>query len=159
LINSPPEWAWIEHHNTAEDSRATYMAWTLHYNGKGELSTDTAIAKSKLEDLHYENKCSMSFECCTEIMTKCFNTLHKDLDHLNSNHQQKVEKLLKAPICCWDLELLVAKVIVDQNYHRNSIGTCKYFLQQVTRTHGPVLLEYRQSKNKKKHGIYTVDDS
>jgi hypothetical protein len=79
LIDSPG-WAWIEPHDTAENGRAAYIAWTEHYNGKGELSKRTAMAKSKLDNLHYKNECSMSFERCTEIMTKCFNTLHKDPD-------------------------------------------------------------------------------
>jgi hypothetical protein len=70
LIDSPG-WAWIEPHDTAEDGRAAYLAWTVHYNGKGELSKHMAIAKSKLNQLHYCNESSMSFEKCTEIMTKC----------------------------------------------------------------------------------------
>jgi hypothetical protein len=37
----------------------------------------------------------MSFERCTDITTKCFNTLHKDPDQRYSD-QRKVEKLLKA---------------------------------------------------------------
>jgi hypothetical protein len=57
-----------------------------------------------------------SFERCTEIMTKCFNTLRKDPDQRYSDHQ-KVEKLLKA-IRCQDAELLAAKVVVDQQYPR-----------------------------------------
>jgi hypothetical protein len=52
-----------------------------------------AIAKSKLDTLHYRNERSMSFERFTEIMTKCFNTLHQDPDQRFSD-QQKVEKLL-----------------------------------------------------------------
>jgi hypothetical protein len=127
LINSP-RWAWIKPNDTAEYGRAAYMPWTAHYNGRGELSKRTTMAKSKLENLHYKNKCSMSFECCTKIMTKCFNTFHKDPDQQYSDHQ-KVEKLLKE-ICCLDLKLLAAKVI-DQNLPRNFNGACGYFLQQV----------------------------
>jgi hypothetical protein len=97
LIDSPG-WAWIEPHDTTEDGRAAYLAWIAHYNGKGELSKRTAIAKSKLNQLHYHNERSMSFEKCTKIMTKCFNTLHKDPDQCYSN-RQKVEKLLKAIRC------------------------------------------------------------
>ena len=63
LIDSPG-WAWIEPHDTAEDGRAAYMAWTAHYNGEGELSKRTAIAKAKLDQLHYKNERSMSFEKC-----------------------------------------------------------------------------------------------
>jgi hypothetical protein len=124
LIDSPG-WAWIEPHDTAENGRNAYLAWVEHYNGEGELSKRTAIAKAKLDTLHYRNERSMSFERCTEIMTKCFNTLHKDPDQRYSD-RQKVEKLLKA-IRCQDAELLAAKVVVDQQYPRNFIGACGYF--------------------------------
>jgi hypothetical protein len=87
----------------------------------------------------------MSFEHCMEIMTKCFNTLHKDPDQHYSDHQ-KVKKLLKA-IRCQDAELLAAKVVVDQQYPRNFIRACGYFLQQVARVHGPAKLEYHQAKS------------
>ena len=56
----------------------------------------------------------MSFEKVMEMMTKCFNTLHKGPDEHYSD-RQKVEKLLKT-IKCQDCELLAAKVIIDQNY-------------------------------------------
>jgi hypothetical protein len=152
LINSLG-WAWIEPHNLAENGQNAYLAWVDHYNGKGKLSKQTAIAKSKLDTLHYRNERSMSFERCTKIMTKCFNMLHKDPDQRYSD-RQKVEKLLKA-ICCQDAELLAAKVVVDQQYPRNFIGACGYFLQQVARVHGPAQLEYRQAKSRKR-GIYAV---
>jgi hypothetical protein len=68
LIDSPG-WAWIKPHNQAENGRAAYMAWSAHYNGARELSRRMAIAKSRLDQLHYKNKWSMSFEKCTKIMT------------------------------------------------------------------------------------------
>jgi hypothetical protein len=55
LINSPG-WAWIEPHDTAENRRAAYLAWTAHYNGQGELSKRMAIAKTRLDQLHYRNE-------------------------------------------------------------------------------------------------------
>jgi hypothetical protein len=153
LIDSPG-WAWIEQHDQAENGRAAYMAWSAHYNGVGELSKRTAIAKSRLDQLHYKNERSMSFEKCTEIMTKCFNTLHKDPDQRYSP-RQKVEKLLKA-IKCQDGELLAAKVVIDQQYPRDFVGACGYFSQQVARIHGPAQLEIKQQRGKKR-GIYAVD--
>ena len=51
LIDSPG-WAWIKPHGTAEDGRTAYMAWTVHYNGKGELSKHTVVAKLRLDQLH-----------------------------------------------------------------------------------------------------------
>jgi hypothetical protein len=153
LIDSPG-WAWIELLDMAENGRAAYITWTEHYNGEGELSKKTAMAKSKLENLHYKNEDSMSFERCTEIMTKCFNTLHKDPDQRFSDCQ-KVEKLLKA-IRCSDSELLAAKAIIDQNFPRNFIGACGYFSQQVARIHGPAQLEYHQSRHRKR-GISAVN--
>ena len=61
LIDSPG-WAWIEPHNSAENGRAAFKAWTDHYNGEGELSKQTAIAKAKLQQLHYKNERMMSSE-------------------------------------------------------------------------------------------------
>jgi hypothetical protein len=154
LIDSPG-WAWIEPHNMAENGRAAYIAWMEHYNGEGKLSNRTAMAKSKVENFHYKNECSMSFEWCTEIMTKSFNTLvHKDPDQGFSD-RQKVEKLLKA-IHCSDPELLAAKAIIDQNFPRNFIRACRYFSQQVACIHGPAQLEYHQSRHRK-HGISAVN--
>ena len=96
----------------------------------------------------------MSFEKCTEIMMKCFNTLHKDPDQHYSD-RQKVEKLLKV-IMCQDAELLAAKAVIDQQFPCNYVGTCGHFLSQVARIHGPAQLEYRNLRNKK-HGIYAID--
>jgi hypothetical protein len=86
-----------------------------------------AIAKSKLDTLHYRNERSMSFERCTKITMKCFDTLHKDSNQRYSD-RQKVKKLLKA-IRCQDAKLSGAKVVVNQQYPRNFIGACGYFSQ------------------------------
>ena len=120
------------------------MAWMAHYNGEGELSKQMTIAKAKLDQLHYKNVRSMSFEKCTKVMMKCFNTLHKDPDQCYSD-RQKVEKLLKA-IKCQEGELLVTKVIIDQQYPCNFVGVCSNFSQQVARIHGPAQLEYKQQR-------------
>ena len=153
LINSPG-WAWIEPHDTAEDGRAAFKAWTDHYNGEGELSKRTAIAKTKLDQVHYRNERSLPFEKCIEIMTKCFNTLHKDPDERYSD-RRKVEKLLKM-IKCQDTELLAAKSLIDERFSRDYIGACSFFSKQVARVHGPAQLEYKQSRGKKR-GVYAVD--
>jgi hypothetical protein len=99
----------------------------------------------------------MSFEGCTEVMTKCFNTLHKDPDQRNSTDPQKaLEKLLEA-IHCQDAELLVAKeVVANQQYSQYFIGACSNFSQQVARVHGPARLECRPAKSKK-CVIYTIN--
>jgi hypothetical protein len=38
-------WTWIEPHNVAENGHGAFLAWTNHYNGQGELSKHTAMAK------------------------------------------------------------------------------------------------------------------
>ena len=153
LINSP-RWAWIESFDKSEDGRTAFQAWTNHYNGEGELSKCTAMAKAKLEQIHYKNECILSFEKVTEIMTKCFNTLHKDVNQRYLDHQ-KVEKLLKV-IQCQDAELIASKSIIDQQFLHNFIGACSFFSTQVARVHGPAQLEYKNARNRKR-GIYAVD--
>ena len=71
LINTPG-WAWIEPFNGTEDGRQAFRAWSNHYNGEGELSKRTALARQHLDKLHYKNEKSMTFGQCTELMTKCF---------------------------------------------------------------------------------------
>ena len=87
-------------------------------------------------------------------MTKCFNTLHKDVDQHYSDHQ-KVKKLLKA-IQCQDAKLIAVKSVMDQQFPRNFIGACSFFSTQVACVHGPAQLEYKNVRNRKQ-GIYAVD--
>ena len=84
------------------------------------------MVKAKLDQIHYKNEYILSFEKVLEIMTKCFNTLHKDADQHYSNHQ-KVEKLLKA-IQCQDAKLISAKSIINQQFLHNYVGACSFFL-------------------------------
>jgi hypothetical protein len=53
----------------------------------------------------------VSFEDLLGILTKCFNTLNKDLDQRYSD-RQKVEKFLNV-IQCQDEELVSAKAVLD----------------------------------------------
>jgi hypothetical protein len=95
LIDSPG-WVWIEPHDMAENGRAAFLAWIAHYDGEGELSKRTALAKAKLKTIHYKSEQSMTFEQCTEVMSKCFQTLHKDPEDQRYSEKRKVEKLLEA---------------------------------------------------------------
>jgi hypothetical protein len=136
----------------AENGRAAYLAWIAHYDGEGELSKRTALAKAKLETLHYKSERSLSFEWCTEMMMKCFHTLHKDPDQRYYSEQRKVEKLLTAIP-----ELTAAKVLTESLHGNNFANACGYFSQQVSRVHGPAQLEYRQEGKSCKRGIYAID--
>jgi len=55
LIDSPG-WAWIEPHDTAENGRAAYMAWTAHYNGEGELRKGLHSRKQNLTSCTIKTK-------------------------------------------------------------------------------------------------------
>ena len=58
------------------------------------MSKCTALAKARIDSLHYKNERSMSFEKYTEFLTKAFTTLEKDEDERLSN-RQKVDDLLR----------------------------------------------------------------
>jgi hypothetical protein len=98
----------------------------------------------------------MNFEKCMEIMTKCFNTLHKDPDQSYSD-QQKVERLLKAIKCQGRCGITCGKAIINQQFPCDYVGTCGNFTSQVAQIHGPAQLEYQNSRNKK-HSISAVDN-
>jgi hypothetical protein len=153
LIDSPG-WAWIEPHDSAENGRAAFAAWTGHYNGEGELSKRIALAKMKVESVFYRNERSLNFERATNIMTKCFNTLYKDEEE-RYTERRKVERLI-ASIRCEDAELIAAKVVIGQQYPRDFVAACGYFSKEVARVYGAAQLEYKQTKTKKR-GVYAID--
>ena len=86
----------------------------------------------------------MSFEKYTELLTKCFTTLDKDLDERVSA-RQKVERLLKG-INTPDNELLACKAVISQNYRADFPGACAYFSQEVAQLHGGAQLENRKNR-------------
>ena len=144
-----PSYAWIESYDSTENGRDAYLTWLEHYNGEGELSKRTAMAKAKIDQAHYKSEKSMSFENYTSVLTKCFTTLSKDEDQAYSD-RQKVEKLLKG-IKCSDGELIAAKAVIDQTYPRDFAGACAYFSSQVARVHGPTLNEYQRQRSKRRY--------
>ena len=89
FLVSTDGYAWIERYDKTENGRQAD-----HYSGTGELSKRAALAKSKIESLHYKNERSMSFERYTELLTKCLSTLDKYIDEKLS-YIQRVNALLK----------------------------------------------------------------
>jgi hypothetical protein len=148
LINTSG-WTWIELYDTMENGRGAFLAWTSHYNGQGELSKCTAMAKARVKSLFYKNKCSLSFEKVMEILSKSFSTLDKDPDKRYSECQ-KVEKLLQC-IQMPDMEVVAQKSVIASQYANDFSGACNYFLAQVSRLHGGAQLE--NSKYMKKHNV------
>ena len=112
FLVSTAVYAWIDQYDKTENGRQAVKAWAEHYNSTGELSKRTALAKSKIESLHYKNEHSMSFERYTELLTKCLLTLYKDIDKKLSDIQ-KVNALLKG-IKTQDMELSASKSVISQ---------------------------------------------
>jgi hypothetical protein len=46
LINTSG-WTWIEPYDTMENGHGAFLAWMSHFNGQGELSKCTAMAKGQ----------------------------------------------------------------------------------------------------------------
>lgn len=149
-----PGYTWIESFNTSEDGRAAFLAWTGHYNGRGELSKRTAIAKARLNSLFYKTEQSMSFEHFSGRLKRIFQVLDKDEDERVSPRQQ-IEYLLKG-IKTTDAELIGAKSIISSMYTRDFDGACAYFSREVSRLHGAAQLEATRNRSKKR-GIYAFD--
>jgi hypothetical protein len=146
LINTPG-WTWIESFNATENGRGAFLAWATHYNGQGELSKRTAMAKAKIKNLFYKNEWSLTFEKVMEILSKSFSILDKDPDERLSEHQ-KVEKLLSC-IQTQDMEMVAQKSIIASQYPNDFSGACNYFSAQVSRLHASAQLENSKYKNKR----------
>jgi len=145
LIDAPG-WAWIERFDATENGRGAFWAWADHCNGQGELSKRTALAKSRIKNLHCKNERSMSFEKCAEHLMKAFAALDKDEDESCSD-RQKVEKLLQG-VMTSDTELMGSKAVIAQTCPRDFAGACAYFSQQVSRLHGGAQLENQRSRRR-----------
>jgi hypothetical protein len=113
LVNTSG-WTWIEPYDTMENRRGTFLAWTSHYNGQGELSKHTAMAKARIKSLFYKNEHSLLFEMVMEILSKSFSTLDKDPDE-RYLECQKVEKLLQC-IQTPDMEVVAQKSVIASQY-------------------------------------------
>jgi hypothetical protein len=50
LVNTS-DWTWIEPYDTMENGHGAFLAWMSHYNGQGELSKHTAMAKATIKSL------------------------------------------------------------------------------------------------------------
>jgi hypothetical protein len=148
LVNTSG-WTWIELYDTMENGRGAFLAWMSHYNGQGELSKRTAMAKARVKSLFYKNERSLSFEKVMEILSKSFSTLDKDPDERYSE-RQKVEKLLQC-IQTPDMEVVAQKLVIASQYTNDFSGACNYFSAQVSRLHGGAQLE--NSKYTKKHNV------
>jgi hypothetical protein len=148
LINTSG-WTWIEPYDTMENGRRAFLAWTSHYNGQGELSKCTAMAKARVKSLFYKIERSLSFEKVMEILSKSFSTLDKDPDE-RYLECQKVEKLLQC-IQKPDMEVVAQKSVIASQYANDFSGACNYFSAQVSRLHGGAQLE--NSKYKEKHNV------
>jgi uncharacterized membrane protein YgcG len=142
-----PGWTWIESFNATENGRGAFWAWATHYNGQGELSKRTAMAKAKIKNLFYKNERSLTFEKVTEILSKSFSILDKDPDERLSECQ-KVEKLLSC-IQTQDMEMVAQKSIIASQYPNDFSGACNYFSAQVSRLHAGAQLENSKYKNKR----------
>jgi uncharacterized membrane protein YgcG len=152
LINTSG-WTWIEPYDAMENGRGAFLAWTSHYNGQGELSKHTAMAKARVKSLFYKNEHSLSFEKVMEILSKSFSTLDKDPDERYSECQ-KVQKLLQC-IQMPDMEVVAQKLVIVSQYANDFSGACNYFLAQVSRLHGRAQLENsKYTKKRKVSAIY-----
>jgi hypothetical protein len=138
LVNTSG-WTWIELYDTMENGRRAFLAWMSHYNGQGELSKRTAMAKARVKSLFYKNEHSLSFEKVMEILSKSFSTLDKDPDERYSECQ-KVEELLQY-IQMPDMEVVAQKSVIASQYANDFSGACNYFSAQVSRLHGGAQLE------------------
>lgn len=150
-----PGWAWIESFDASENGRAAFMAWRDHYNGQGQLSKRTQLAKAKLKNLYYKNERSMSFERYSEELSKIYQTLDKDVDERLSD-RQKVEHLL-AGIRTEDAELRAAKTVIRSQHPNNFTDACAFFSSEVARLHGVAQLEGMERRGKRK--ISALDTS
>ena len=85
----------------------------------------------------------MSFERYTDLLTKCFSTLDKDIDEKLSDIK-KVKALLKG-INTQDMEISASKSVISQQYPRDLAAACAYFSKEVAILRGGAQLENQRN--------------
>ena len=88
------------------------------------------------------------FERYTELLTKCFSTLDKDIDEKFLDIQ-KLNSLLKG-IKTKYMELSASKAYISQQYHRDLAAAYAYFSKEVARLHGGAQLENQRNHRKRR---------
>jgi hypothetical protein len=147
FLNGTPGWAWIETYNATEDGCGAFQAWSNHYNGKGELSKCTKLAKVKIQNLYHKNEKALPFEDFSSKLMQCFQFLERDPEeHLSEC--QKVSTL-KTSIRTDDVELRVSKSVISIGYANDCTGACVFFSGLVAELHGNAQLEYTCQCGKK----------
>ena len=102
------------------------------------------MALTTLKTIDYKKEQSIAFEKCSEILTRYFATLDKDLEQ-KKTARQKVEVLLNV-IKTANAKLISFKAIISQNYTSDFTGACSYLLAQVAGLHGGAQLEANSYK-------------
>ena len=100
-----------------------------------------------MEELHYKNKQSMSFEKYTVMIIKCFSTLDKD-EYENLSDQQKVNDIING-IKVQDVQLMEATSNIAGQYTRDVTMACSYFSRELARIHGSAQVSGKTNRHKR----------
>ena len=141
-------YAWIERFDHAANRNAAFQAWVDHYNWAEKLNKRMDLAKSRMKELHYKNKQSISFEKYTEMIIKCFSTLDKDEDEKLSD-QKKVNAIIDG-IKVQDVQLMAATSYTAGQYLRDATMVCTYFSREVARIHGSAQVAGQTNRHKRR---------
>ena len=98
-------WQWIESYDDSQHGRNAMIALRTHYDGPGARLKRIAAANQSLENLHYNQEQTFSFEKYITIMQGAFNILRD-----NGEAKRETEK--------------VCKLCKKDNLHKCSVTVC-----------------------------------
>ena len=75
VVHKPDVYKWIEPADKKQDGRKATQLLCAHYDGPGVKSKRLALAATQVEQLHYHNEQSFSFESYSSKLNAAFFTL------------------------------------------------------------------------------------
>ena len=123
-------WQWIESYDDSQHGRNAVIALRTHYDGPGARLKRIAAANQSLENLHYNQEQTFSFEKYITVMQGAFNILR---DNGEAKRETEKVRTLCKKITSTNVQLqsAISTVAMDDNLRNNFTDACNKLSERV----------------------------
>ena len=123
-------WQWIESYDDSQHGRNAMIALRRHYDGPGAKLKRIAAANQSLENLHYNQEQTFSFEKYITVMQGAFNILR---DNGEAKRETEKVRTLCKKITSTNVQLqsAISTVAMDDHLRNNFTDACNKLSERV----------------------------
>lgn len=123
-------WQWIESYDDSQHGRNAMIALRRHYDGPGAKLKRIAAANQSLENLHYNQEQTFSFEKYITVMQGAFNILR---DNGEAKRETEKVRILCKKITSTNVQLqsAISTVAMDDQLRNNFTDACNKLSERV----------------------------